>query len=91
MNFRFYLVNVNHVFINNIRHWKQNDSNFKDLIYTYIIIRVVLEGLNRHLIYELNSSNGEPVHIDWQINNIYGASQPDVNLIYDIFKYFGFK
>ena len=34
-------------------------STSKSLIYTYIIIRVFLEGLNRHLIYELNSSYPE--------------------------------
>lgn len=45
-----------------------------------IVIKIFFEGFNRHLIYELNSSHPERVHIDWQKR--YGASQLDLNIIF---------
>jgi hypothetical protein len=53
----------------------------KDLIYTYIMIRIFLEELNLYLIFELMSSNREPVHIDWQTNKNYGASETYLSII----------
>ena len=70
---------------NTIWHSTQNDSTLKDLIYTYIMIRIFLEELNLYLIFELMSSNREPVHIDWQTNKNYGASETYLSIDYDIF------
>jgi hypothetical protein len=69
---------------NYVWHWTQNDYTFKVLIYTYIIIRLFLEELHRHLsnIYEWDSGNKETVHIYWQTNKIYGASESDLNIDY---------
>jgi hypothetical protein len=55
------------------------------------MIRVFHEELNRHVIYKLNNSNGQPVHITCIKTNIYAASGTDLNIGYDIFNSFGCK
>ena len=50
-----------------------------------------LAELHRYFIYDINSSNREPVHIDLQTNKTYGASETDLNIDYDIFNSFGLE
>ena len=78
MNFRSYSVHVNHVWHrhNYVWHWTQNDYTFKVLIYTYMIIRLFLEELIRHLIYEYDHGKQDPVLTD--IKKKHGASGPDL-------------
>ena len=71
MKVRSYLVHVNQVLYSNTLQYKTLKTKWfhqNDLIYTYITIRVFRDELNRHLIYKLNNSKGEPVHITWQTN-----------------------
>ena len=50
-----------------------------------------LAELHRYCICKVNISNKESVDIDLQRNKIYGASETDLNIDYDIFNSFGLK
>jgi hypothetical protein len=83
LHFYCYYIIINWSFIiNNIWHKTQIYFIFKILIYTYIIIRLFLEEMIRHLIYENDSGNRGPVHSYWQANKNYGASESDLSIDY---------